>query len=103
MRKVNIGTDSSPKYVNLGVDCTTEEVDQYVALFKEYIDVFSCTYDDLKAYDKTIFQHIIPLREEEKLVKQKIRMMNPKLKPMVKIELEKLKKVGIIYPIIHSN
>jgi hypothetical protein len=25
--KFNIGTNSSPKYVNLGVDCTTEEVD----------------------------------------------------------------------------
>jgi hypothetical protein len=36
-------------------------------------------------------------------VKQKIRMMNPKLKPMVKIELEKLKKAGIIYPIRHSD
>jgi ribonuclease HI len=102
-RKVNIGTDSSPKYVNLGVDCTTEEVDQYVSLFKEYIDVFAWTYDDLKAYDKTIFQHIIPLREEAKPVKKKIRMMNPKLKPLVKIELEKLKKAGIIYPIRHSD
>jgi hypothetical protein len=51
-RKFNIGTDSSPKYVNLGVDCTNEEVDQYVALFKEYIDVFTWTYDDLKAMIK---------------------------------------------------
>jgi hypothetical protein len=102
-RKVNNGTDSSPKYVNLGVDCTTEEVDQYVALFKKYIYVFSWTYDDLKSYDKTIFQHIIPLKEEAKPVKQKIRMMNPKLKPLVNIELEKLKKEGIIYPIRHSD
>jgi len=102
-RKVNIGTDNSPKYVNLGVDCTIEEVDQYISLFKEYVDVFSWTYDDLKSYDKIVFQHIIPLREEEKPVKQKIRMMNPKLKPLVKIKLEKLKKAGIIYPIIHSN
>jgi hypothetical protein len=68
--KVNIGTDSSPKYVNLGVDWTNDEVDQYVSLFKEYIDVFSWTYDDLKAYDKIIFQHIIPLREEAKRVKK---------------------------------
>jgi hypothetical protein len=98
-RKVNFGIDSSPKYVNLGVDCTTEEVDQYVALFKEYIDVFTWTYDDLKSYDKNIFQHIIPLREEAKPVKKKIRMMNPKMKPLVKIELEKLKKDEIIYPI----
>jgi hypothetical protein len=55
--------------VNLGVDCTIEEVDQCVALFKEYLDVFACTYDVFKAYDKTIFQHIIPLREGAKPVK----------------------------------
>jgi hypothetical protein len=47
----------------LGVDYTIEEVDQYVGLFKEYLDVFTWTYDDLKAYDRTIFQHIISLRE----------------------------------------
>jgi len=103
MRKVKIGMNKSPKYVNLGVDCTTKEVDQYISLFKEYNDVFSWAYDDLKAYDKMIFQHIIPLREEVKPVKQKIRMMNPKLKALVKIKLEKLKKVGIIYPIIHLD
>jgi hypothetical protein len=55
----------------------------------------------LKYYDKTILQHIIPLREEAKPPKEKIRMMNPKLKPLVKIELDKLKKAGIIYPIRH--
>jgi hypothetical protein len=57
----------------------------------------------LKAYDKTIFQHIMPLREEGNAFKQKIRMMNPKLKHLVKVELDKLKKVGIIYPIRHSD
>ena len=54
--------------------------------------MFTWTYDDLKTYDKTIFQHIIPLREEENLVKKKIKMMDPKLKPLIKIELEKLNK-----------
>jgi hypothetical protein len=102
-RKVNIRTDSSPKYINLGVDCIVVEVDQYVSLFKEYLDVFSWIYDDSKAYDKKIFHHIIPLREGEKPIKKKIRIMNPKLKPSIKIELEKLKKVGIIYLIRHSG
>jgi len=102
-RKVNIGTNSSQKYVNMGVNCTIEEVDQYVSLFKEYLDVFAWTYDDLKSYDKTIFQHTIPLREETKPVKQKIRMMTPKLKPLVKIKVEKLNKAGIMYPIRHFD
>ena len=47
-RKVNIGIDNSPKYVNLGVDFTTEEVDQYFFLFKEYIDVFSWRFEILQ-------------------------------------------------------
>jgi hypothetical protein len=89
--------------VNLGIDCTPKEVDQYTSLFKEYFDVFAWSYDDLKAYDKSIFQHIIPLKEGTKPFKQKLRIINPKLKPLVKIELEKLRKDGIIFPIRHSE
>jgi hypothetical protein len=72
-------------------------------LFKEYLDVFTWSYDDLKSYDKTVFQHIIPLIEEANPFKQKIRMMNPKLKPLVNIELNKLNKDRIIYPIRHYD
>jgi hypothetical protein len=43
------------------------------------------------------------LREGENPVKEKIRMMKPKLKPLVKVELEKLNKDGIIYPIRHYD
>jgi hypothetical protein len=88
-RKINIGTESSPKYVNLGIDCTPEEVAQYIVLFKDYFDIFAWSYDDLKAYDKSTFQRIIPLKEGTKPFKQKIRMMNHKLNPLVKMELEK--------------
>jgi hypothetical protein len=35
--------------------------------------------------------------------KQKLRIINPKLKPLVKIELDKLRKVGIIFQIRHSK
>jgi hypothetical protein len=61
--KINIGTPESPKYINLGTSCTKEERDKYTQLFKEFQDVFAWSYDDLKEYDKSIFQHIIPLKE----------------------------------------
>jgi hypothetical protein len=64
-QKINIGTQDSPKYVNLDTNCTEKEVDQYTALLKEYYDVFAWTYDDLKESDKSIFQHIIPLRRNK--------------------------------------
>jgi hypothetical protein len=93
----------SPKYINLGTSCTTEEIEQYTLMFKEFQDIFAWSYDDLKEYDKSIFQHVIPLKEGSKPFKKKLRMINPKLKPLVKMELEKLKKVGIIFPIRHSE
>jgi hypothetical protein len=36
-RNINIGIDISPKYVNLGVDCTDDEVGQYVAILKNIL------------------------------------------------------------------
>jgi hypothetical protein len=102
-QKINIGTFDSPKYINLGTSCTTEEIDQYTHLFKEFQDIFAWSYDDLKEYDKSIFHHIIPLKEGSKPFKKKLRIINPKIKPLVKIELEKLKKAGIIFSIRHSE
>jgi hypothetical protein len=54
-QKINIGTPESPKYINLGTNCTKEEIDQYTHLFKYFQDVFAWSYDDLKEYDKSIF------------------------------------------------
>jgi hypothetical protein len=47
-QKINIRTESSPKYVNPRTDCTPEEVDKYISLFKEYFDIFAWIYDDIK-------------------------------------------------------
>jgi hypothetical protein len=89
--------------VNLEIICTPKEFYQYTTLLREYFYSFAWSYDDLKAYDETIFQHIIPLKEGTKSFKQKLRIINPKLNPLVKIEIEKLKKVGINFPIRHSK
>jgi len=54
-QKINIGTHDSPKYLNLGTSCTTEEIDHYTSLLKEFQDIFGWTYDDLKEYDNSMF------------------------------------------------
>ena len=48
-------------------------------------------------------QHIIPLKEGENPFKQKLRIINPKINPLVKIKIEKLKKANIIAPIRHLD
>ena len=72
-----------------------------INLVKEYRDVFTFTYDELKHYQEDVFQHTIPLKQDIKEVKpfqQKIRQINPKLAPIVKKELEKMLSTGIIAP-----
>ena len=66
-------------------------------LFKGFHDIFAWTYDDLKEYDNDIFDYVIPLKEGDVPMRKKPRMMNPKLKPLFKIELEKMEKDRIIF------
>lgn len=49
--KVNIGKREDPKFVNLDACCTPQEWYAFIHLFKQYQDVFSWTYDNIKTYD----------------------------------------------------
>ena len=91
--EVNIGTDQNPKLIKIGKGTSQKERNELINLVKEYRDVFSFTYDELKAYREDVFQHTIPLKPELKEVKpfrQKLRQINPKIAPIVKKELEKM-------------
>ena len=68
-------------------------------LFKEFKDVFTWTYKDLKTYDMMIIQHIIPLKEDAKPFQHKLQKMNPSLESLVKKELNKLLAAKIIFPV----
>jgi hypothetical protein len=60
--KVNLGTKDNPQCINLGLGCSEQENVAFIKLFKEFKDVFSWTYDDLKTFDPNIIQHIIPMK-----------------------------------------
>ena len=62
----------------------SEEKVKYIEILKEYKDVFSWSYEDLKTYNKDIIQHKIPLKENKKPFQQKLRRINPILLPLIK-------------------
>ena len=99
--EINIGTNNEPKMIKIGKGTSEKERNDLVNLVKEYRDVFAFTYDKLKAYQKDVFSHTIPLKQDIKEVKpflQNLRQVNPKLAPIVKKELEKMLVAGIIAP-----
>ena len=76
---------------------------KYVELIKEFQDVFSCSYEDLKSYDISILQHTIPLKENQKPFKQKLRRINPVLLPLIEKEIRRMHDARIIAPIRFSE
>jgi len=69
----NIGTQLEPKLAKLFNGFPSNYKERYIKICKDYVDVFACSYEDLKTYDLSIIQHKIPLKEGIKPFKQKLR------------------------------
>jgi hypothetical protein len=99
----NIGTPEEPKFVKLSTSLTKEQRIEYTELLREFADVFAWTYKDLKTYDTSVIEHKIPLKEEAKPLKQKLRQINPMLLPVMEKEVKKLLDARIIVPLRYSE
>ena len=99
VEEYNIGTEDKPKMIKLAKSLPANMKKKYIDLFKEFIDVFAWSYEDLKAYDTNMIQHKIPLKENQRPFRQKLRRINPKQLPAVKKEIKKMYEAGIIVPV----
>jgi hypothetical protein len=87
----------------LSSNLSKEQRAEYTKLLREFSDVFSWTYEDLKKYDTTVIEHKIPLTEEAKPFRQKLRQINPMLLPIMEKEVNKLLDAQIIVPLRYSE
>jgi hypothetical protein len=79
----NIGTDQEYKIVKLSKSLSFEERNKYLESMRQFSDMFSWSYEDLKVYDKGIIQHTIPIKEDQKPFRHKLRRINPLLLPLI--------------------
>jgi len=63
---VDIDNKDTTRIIKVGKGCTPEEKEKIVRLVREYRDVFARSYDELKAYDPKIINHVIPLLDSTK-------------------------------------
>lgn len=59
----NIGTENEPRFVKLSKSLSETKRNMYLKLMKEFKDIFSWSYEDLKTFDTDVMQHKIPLKE----------------------------------------
>lgn len=84
---LNLRSESSLQIIKIGKRLTKEERNELERLLREFKNIFAWSYGDFKAYSPKIIQHALPLKGGAKLVRKKLRRMNPKLSPLVKEEL----------------
>lgn len=76
--EVNIGSESSPSVIKIRKCTSRDERSQIERLIREYLDVFTWSYDDLKSYKEDIIQLTIPLKEGTRPFKVEIKEDEPK-------------------------
>jgi hypothetical protein len=83
--------------INLGANCTPDEVVSYTSLFKEFYDVFAWSYEEILGIDPSILIHEIKTYPDARPVQKKFFPVHPKKFAAIQAEVEKLLKYGFIY------
>jgi hypothetical protein len=95
----NLRTDANPKHVKLSKLLSAKYRAKYEELLKEFTDIFAWKYEYISTFDETVIQHKIPLKENVKPFKHKLRQINALLLHIMEKEVKKLLDDKIIVPL----
>jgi len=91
------------EHILLGASCSTAEVPQYKALFRESRDVFSWTYSKMSGLDPSIVEHHIDTWPDASPLRQKQHPLHLAKALAIKAEIDNICKDGFIYPITYTS
>ncbi|XP_024195631.1 uncharacterized protein LOC112198745 [Rosa chinensis] len=94
--KVNLGTVSEPVEVSISAYLEPNEKQRLIELLLEFKDCFAEKYEDMPGLSPDLVCHQLPTLAEKRPVKQEPRRMNSETQILVKEEVEKMHKSGII-------
>ena len=69
----------------------------------DFSDTFASSYDEFREISREMVEHRILLIPGARPVRQKKRMMNPRIQLLVRAELEKLLKAEFIKPVVITD
>ena len=102
-RQVNIGTEEETKFARIGDYWDDVTLEKVAKLLREYQDLFTIKFLDLKGILSDLGIMRITLKLDTKLVRQRPYCLNPKYKEKVREEMDKMLEACIIEPIEESN
>ncbi|KAL3503962.1 hypothetical protein ACH5RR_033803 [Cinchona calisaya] len=96
-----VENETYPVIVNASL--TNEELERLIVVLKRNKNAITWSIDDIKGISPSICMQKNFMNEGNKLVRQPQKKLNPTLKEVVRKEVLKLLKAGIIYPISDSE
>ena len=84
-----MGDHDEIKETSISVHLAAPQKEELIHLFREYIDVFAWSYDDMPGLSTNIVSHKLPINSEFDPVKQKMRKFKPDLSLKIKEEVTK--------------
>ncbi|CAJ2669753.1 unnamed protein product [Trifolium pratense] len=101
LKYVFLGEDSSQPAI-ISSELSSLEAEKLVRVLRENKEAMGWSIEDLKGISPGFCMHKIKMEDEYKPVVQPQRRLNPTMKEVVKKEVLKLLKAGMIYPISDS-
>ncbi|KAG9458315.1 hypothetical protein H6P81_002823 [Aristolochia fimbriata] len=89
LMKVDLGTAEDPRPTFLSASLTTDEEVEYMALLREYRDIFAWNYTEMPGLDPRVAVHKLAVHPSVRPVKQSQRRFRPELVPEIE-EVDKL-------------
>ena len=63
--------------IHIGASCMTDEIQAYKALFQEFRNIFTWSYEEMPGIDPSIFVHEIKTHPDAKPIRQRLRQIHP--------------------------
>lgn len=102
--KVNIlNKPGKIEEIFVGETFSPKEVTAYTSLFQEQRDIFAWDYFEMLGINTTIVEHHIDMCPDTHPIRQKQSHLHPSKAEAIKQEIDKLHKVGFIYPITYMS
>jgi hypothetical protein len=82
---------------------SNDETWRLVAILEKYQSIISYSLKDLKGISSNLRTHCIPMEQDHKPIREHQRRLNNAMREIVKNEVLKLLKAGVIYPVSDSE
>jgi hypothetical protein len=96
LEKIDLGDASKPSLTYISAKLNSEYRTELIALLKELKDCFAWEYYEMPGLDRSIVEHLLPIKPGYRPFHQHPRQCNPKIYPNIKAEITKLLKAGFI-------